>query len=69
MGIMNFIKKAFCKHKNKEILRWHYTHGYNVMEPTFIEIEYRCNDCGKIFYQDLHKDMKEFAEKHADKCC
>lgn len=49
------------------MLRWHYTHGYNGMEPRFIEIEYRCNDCGKILYRELRNNMKEFAEKHGNK--
>lgn len=66
---MRFLKGLFCKHHNREMLRQHYTHGYNGMEPSFIEIEYKCNDCGKVFYQDLHEDMKEFAEKHVDKQC
>lgn len=66
---MNYIKRLFCKHKNREMLRWHYTHGYNGMEPLFIEIEYKCKDCEKILYQYLHKNMEEFADKHADKFC
>lgn len=64
---INFLKRLFCKHKNREMLRWHYTHGYNGMEPSFIEIEYRCNDCEKIFYRALHNNMKEFAKKHENK--
>ena len=24
---MNFIKKLFCKHKNSEVICWHWTHG------------------------------------------
>lgn len=66
---MSFLKGLPCKHHNREMLRWHYTHGYNGMEPGFIEIKYRCNNCGKIFYQDLYENMTEFAEKHADKHC
>lgn len=66
---MGFLKRLLCKHHNREMLRWHYTHGYNGMEPLFIEIEYKCNDCGKVFYQELHKKMTEFADKHADKHC
>ena len=66
---MNILKRLFCNHKNREMLRWHYTHGYNGMEPRFIEIEYKCRDCEKIFYQDLRNNMMEFAEKHADKQC
>lgn len=45
--IMRILKRLFCKHHNREMLRWHYTHGYNGMEPIFIEIEYKCKDCGK----------------------
>lgn len=66
---MKFLKRLFCKHHNREILRWHYTHGYNGMEPRFIEVEYRCNDCGKIFYQYIHENMNEFEQKYSDKYC
>ena len=64
---MNILKRLFCKHKNKEMIRWHYTHGYNGMEPRFIEIEYKCNDCGKVFYKYLYNNMTEFEQKHAEK--
>lgn len=50
---MNFLKRLLCKHKDREMLRWHYTHGYNGMEPRFIEIEYKCNDCGKISFREF----------------
>lgn len=64
---MSFLKRLFCKHKNGEIIRWHYTHGELGSEPAFIEAEVKCNNCGKTFIGELHENMKEFAEKHADK--
>lgn len=64
---MNILKRLFCRHKISEMLRWHYTHGYNGIEPSFIEVEYKCNDCGKVFYKYLYNNMKEFEQKYAEK--
>ena len=35
---MNILKKIFCRHKNNEIVCWHWTHGQNANEIRFLEI-------------------------------
>lgn len=48
--IKRFFKQLLCRHADAELLRWHWTHGPLGNDPAFIEAEFRCKKCGKIFY-------------------
>ena len=45
------IMNLFCRHKNSEVVCWHWSHGYNGNDIRFIEIELKCKDCGKYFFR------------------
>ena len=64
-----FLKKIFCKHKNNEVVCWHWTHGYATYNPRIIEIQYKCNDCGKYYFGGITNwnKCKKFAAKYKDK--
>ena len=46
-------KQLFCNHYYVTCLRWHWTHYPNDYDLRSVEIEYQCNNCGKIFYLHL----------------
>lgn len=39
------LSKLFCKHKNNNVICWHWTHGVNSNEIRFLEIQLKCNNC------------------------
>ena len=64
-----FFKQLFCRHKNSEVICWHWTHGWNDNEIRFLEIQLRCKNCGKYYFAQI-KDWNEcdkFISKHKDK--
>lgn len=64
-----FLKQLFCKHKNSEVICWHWTHGWNDNEIRFLEIQLKCKNCGKYYFAQI-KDWNEcdnFISKHKDK--
>lgn len=65
----DFLKKLFCKHKNNEVVCWHWTHGDSGMEIRFVEAQLKCNDCGKYHFLHIYDWDKcdEFIAKHKDK--
>ena len=67
--IIYFFKKLFCKHKNNDVVCWHWTHGYNANEIRFLEIQLRCKDCGKYHFAEIRdwKECYKFIEKYKDK--
>lgn len=67
--IKRFLKKLFCRHKNSEVVCWHWTHGLSTNEYSFIEIQLKCNDCGKYYFADIRDCIKykNFISKHKDK--
>ncbi len=52
--IKRFYKQLSCAHTDADLIRWHWTHGPDGNEPTVIEAEYRCKDCGKVVYMVLY---------------
>lgn len=56
MKMMNLLKRIFCKHTWK-MTRWHWTHGYTVDKPYYMEVEYKCTDCGKVKYWNPPSDL------------
>lgn len=63
-------KKLFCRHKNNnEVVCWHWTHGWNTNEIRFLEIQLRCNDCGKYHFAYIKdwNECYEFIDKFKDK--
>ena len=50
----NFIKRLFCKHENNEVVCWHWTHGLYDNEIRFLEIQLKCNDCGKYHFKYIY---------------
>lgn len=63
------LKSLFCKHKHSDVVCWHWTHGVNGNEPLFLEIQLKCNKCGKYFFRYIKDKQKccDFAEKYIDK--
>lgn len=59
----------FCKHKNSEVICWHLTHGYNSNDFSFLEIQFRCNDCGKYYFRYVYdwNECCKFMNKYPDK--
>jgi hypothetical protein len=66
---VSILKKMFCKHKNHEVVCWHWTHGETTNEIRFIEIQYKCKDCGKYYFRYLKNWVvcEHFAENHKGK--
>lgn len=67
--VINFFKKLFCRHKNNEVICWHWTHGWSTYEIRFLEIQLRCKDCGKYHFAEIRdwKECYKFIEKYKDK--
>ena len=73
----NYLKTLFCKHKNNELVCWHWTHGFITNKTTTtltssignIEVQYRCKDCGKYYFKSIEdwKKCEELAFKYKDK--
>ena len=61
-------KKILCKHKNNEVVCWHWVHA-NGMDIRHLEIQFRCKDCGKYFFRHIkdHNECEKFIESHKDK--
>ena len=64
-----FLKKLFCRHKNSEVVCWHWTHGWNTYETKFIEVQLRCKNCGKYRLAEIRdrNECYKFIEKYKDK--
>lgn len=65
---MNF-KKIFCRHKTSEVICWHWTHGPNGNDPRSIEMQLKCNICGKYYFRYIENPIKciEFSKLYSDK--
>ena len=66
---MNIFQKIFCKHENDSIICWHWTHGQNGNEIRFLEIQKKCNNCGKIYFDYIKNwnRCEAFIKQHHDK--
>lgn len=53
------IKQLFCRHRNNQVICWHYTHGSNGNEITHIETQLQCHRCGK-YWITLVRDPEDF---------
>lgn len=64
-----FIKKLFCKHKNNEVVCWHWTHGWCDNETSFVETQLKCKDCGKYHFVEIRgwDKCKVFISEYKDK--
>ena len=62
-----FFKKLFCKHTGSEVICWHWTHDYDGRK--MLEIESRCNDCGKYYFSIIRNrvECEKFISKYKDK--
>lgn len=70
-----FLKKILCKHKNSEVICWHWTHGPNGNDIRFLEIQRKCTECGKYFFthikgqDECNRFVSHYPEKEwSDKC-
>ena len=66
---MKILRKLFCRHKNSEIICWHWTHEQNGNDIRFLEIQEKCNECGKYYFRYI-KDWNKcdkFISKYPDK--
>lgn len=69
MNNMNIFSNFLCKHKESDVICWHWTHGPNGNEIRFLEIQRKCKNCGKIFYRYIKNrdECEKFTKKYADK--
>lgn len=67
--MISTLRRIFCKHKNSEVVCWHWTHGINGNEIRFLEIQMKCNYCGKYFFKHIKNWDKcyDFIKKYPDK--
>ena len=67
--MMHLVKRLFCKHTNSEVVCWHWTHGWSTYEIRFLEIQLRCNDCGKYYFAEIRDrdECYKFIARHKDK--
>jgi hypothetical protein len=70
-----FLRKILCKHKNSEVICWHWTHGSNGNDIRFLEIQRKCTECGKYFFthikgrDECNRFVSHYPEKEwSDKC-
>ena len=63
------LKKIFCKHKDNEVICWHWTHGAATNEIRFIEIQLRCKNCDKYHFKNIRdwNECEKFISKNKDK--
>ena len=67
--IMRFVKQLFCNHIDSEVVCWHWTHGWSTYEIRFLEIQLRCNICGKYYFAEIRDwdECYKFIARHKDK--
>lgn len=70
-----FLRKILCKHKDSEVICWHWTHGPNGNDIRFLEIQRKCTECGKYFFTHIkgrdkcNRFVSYYPEKEwSDKC-
>ena len=63
------LKKLFCLHKNNEVICWHWTHGAGTNEIRYLEIQLKCNRCGKYHFKEIRdwKECDKFIAAYKDK--
>lgn len=63
------IKQLLCTHKNNNVVCWHWTHGANGNENRFIEIQLKCNKCGRYYFRYIknYKKCLEFEKYYKEK--
>lgn len=66
---LSTLKQLICKHKNNEVVCWHWTHGISTYEIRFLEIQMRCKDCSKYHFKYIRdwNECKKFISKHKNK--
>lgn len=59
------LKQLFCKHKNNEVICWHWIQSNN----TIIEIQLKCLKCDKYCFKYIKgwNKCKVFMTKYIDK--
>lgn len=68
MKLKEKIKTLFCLHKNGEVVCWHYVHPNHGYYTTIIEVQLKCDNCGKYYIRYVYpKDFEEFVGKNKDK--
>ena len=62
-------KQLFCRHRNNQVICWHYTHGLHGNEFVYIEAKIKCHRCGKYRVLSIRdrEDIKFFEKNHMDK--
>lgn len=66
---MKLIKRLFCRHRNNDVVCLHCTHGPNANEIRHLEIQLKCNNCGKYHFRYIYNldKCEAFISKHKDK--
>lgn len=63
------LKQILCRHKENDVICWHWTHGVNGNEPRFIEIQLKCKNCHKYHFTYIKDRLKcvEFSKRYSEK--
>ena len=66
---LSTLKQLLCRHKDSEVVCWHWTHGESTYEIRFLEIQLRCKDCGKYHFKYIRdwNECEKFISKHKNK--
>lgn len=61
--------RFLCKHAYNNVICWHWTHGPNMNDIRFLEVQRKCNICDKIYFTYIFnwQDCYKFIDKHKDK--
>lgn len=67
--MINWIKQLFCKHSNNEVVCWHWIYDADKNETRYVEIQRKCNDCGKYYFTYMNNwdECYKFIEEYRDK--
>lgn len=63
------LKKLFCRHKNSEVVCWHWVHCDNSHGVRILEIQSKCHDCGRYYLWYIYQidECYEFINMYPDK--
>ena len=63
------LKKLFCRHKNSEVVCWHWVHCDNSHGVRILEIQSKCHDCGRYYFWYIYQidECYRFINMYPDK--
>lgn len=62
------IKNLFCFHKHGKVICWHYVKPLYGYYTTIIEVQLKCDKCGKYYFRYVYPNyFDEFVKQHKNK--